>query len=99
MTSDREFYGSTVEEAVAKAAEELGVGADKLGFKILDEGNTGFLGIGARDARIAVQGQDAQLIDVREAGPVASTASSTGAAVDAGDGTPNADAVESSASA
>jgi spoIIIJ-associated protein len=96
MTSDKEFYASTVEEAVAKAAKELGVGADKLGFKILDEGNTGFLGIGARDARIAVRAQDAQRFDVQEVGPVSSTASSTGAAVGAGEGTSSADAMESS---
>ena len=96
MTNDREFYASTVEEAVAKAAEELGVGADKLGFKVLDEGNTGFLGIGARDARIAVQGQDAHRFDVQEVGPVSSTASSTGAAIGAGEGTSSADAMERS---
>ena len=96
MTSDREFYASTVEEAVAKAAEELGVGADKLGFKVLDEGNAGFLGIGARDARIAVQAQDAQLLGILEEDPVPSAASSTGAAVDAGVGIPSDDAVESS---
>jgi spoIIIJ-associated protein len=96
MTSDREFYASTVEEAVAKAAEELGVGADELGFKILDEGNTGFLGIGARDARIAVQAQDAQLFGAREEGALPSTASSPGAAVDVAEGSPSTDAVESS---
>src|ERR671916_879899 len=99
MTSDREFHASTVEEAVAKAAEELGVGADELGFKVLDEGNTGFLGIGARDARIAVQAQDAPLYGAQEEGPVIpSTASSTGAEVGAGVGTPSADAEERSTS-
>lgn len=55
MTEDREFYASTVDEAVAKAAAELGVATDEVAFKVLDEGNTGFLGIGARDARITVQ--------------------------------------------
>jgi spoIIIJ-associated protein len=100
MTSDREFYASTVEEAVAKAVEELGVGADKLGFKVLDEGNTGFLGIGARDARIAVQAQDAPLFGAQEEGPVVpSTAASSGAAVGSGVGTPSADAVERSTQA
>ena len=100
MTSDREFYASTVEEAVAKAVEELGVGADKLGFKVLDEGNTGFLGIGARDARIAVQAQDAPLFGAQEEGPVVpSTAASSGAAVGSDVGTPSADAVERSTQA
>ncbi len=58
MTEEMEFYASTVDEAVAKAAADLGVAADKVAFKVLDEGNTGFLGIGARDARIVVQAQN-----------------------------------------
>jgi spoIIIJ-associated protein len=60
MTDDREFYASTIDEAVAKAAADLGVDSDEVAFKVLDEGSTGFLGIGARDARIAVQVQGAQ---------------------------------------
>ncbi len=67
MTEDREFYASTVDEAVAKAAADLGVAADEMSFKVLDEGNTGFLGIGARDARIAVQVQGVQQDYVEEA--------------------------------
>jgi spoIIIJ-associated protein len=57
MTEEREFYASTVAEAVAKAAAEQGVTAENVAFRVLDEGNTGFLGIGARDARIVVQVQ------------------------------------------
>ncbi len=55
MSEDREFYASTVDEAVSRAATELGVAADELDFRVLDEGSAGFLGMGARDARIAVQ--------------------------------------------
>jgi spoIIIJ-associated protein len=66
MTEEREFYASTVDEAVVKAAAELGVAADEVPFKVLDEGNTGFLGIGARDARIVVQAQSAQQDDAQE---------------------------------
>jgi spoIIIJ-associated protein len=55
MTEDREFYASTVNEAVGKAAEELGLPADEVSYSVLDEGNSGFLGIGARDARILVE--------------------------------------------
>ena len=55
MTEEREFYAPTVDEAIAKAAESLGASPEDLEFKVLDEGSTGFLGIGARDARIAVQ--------------------------------------------
>lgn len=69
MTRDREFYASTVDEAVAKAAADLGVDANEMSFKVLDEGNTGFLGIGARDARIVVQSADFHQEDAGEQEP------------------------------
>jgi spoIIIJ-associated protein len=50
----REFYASSVEEAVAKAATRLGIEQDELSYRVVDQGNSGFLGIGARDARIEV---------------------------------------------
>src|SRR5215210_6945247 len=55
MTEDREFYAETVHDAVEKAANELGLSAHELTYRVLDEGSTGFLGIGARDARVAVE--------------------------------------------
>jgi spoIIIJ-associated protein len=54
MTEEREFYATTVNEAVGKAADELGLTAEEISYSVLDEGNSGFLGIGARDARILV---------------------------------------------
>jgi spoIIIJ-associated protein len=60
MTDEREFYGATVNEAAKKAADELGLSAEELRFSVLDEGNSGFLGIGARDARILVKTESAQ---------------------------------------
>jgi spoIIIJ-associated protein len=54
MTDEREFYAATVQEAVEKAADELGLSAQEMSYRVLDEGNSGFLGIGARDARILV---------------------------------------------
>ena len=66
MTRDREFYASTVDEAVAKAAAVLGVDANEMSFKVLDEGNTGFLGIGARDARIVVEAKHFQQDDTEQ---------------------------------
>jgi len=59
MIEDREYYASTVDEAVDKAATDLGLASDELVFKVLDEGSAGFLGMGSRDARIAVQVQEA----------------------------------------
>jgi len=54
MTEKSEFYAANVEEAVARAARDLGVNADDLSYRVLDSGNSGFLGFGARDARIEV---------------------------------------------
>ena len=55
MTEEREFYAATVDEALSKAAEELGLPTQELSYSVLDEGASGFLGIGARDARILVE--------------------------------------------
>ena len=54
MSGKREFYASSVEEAVAKAATRLGIEQDELSYRVVDHGSSGFLGIGARDARIEV---------------------------------------------
>jgi spoIIIJ-associated protein len=55
MTQNREFNAATVDEAVEKASSSLGVSARELSYEVLDEGSVGFLGIGARDARITVE--------------------------------------------
>lgn len=55
MSEKREFYAATVEDAIEKASAALGIPRDQLGFEVLDQGSTGFLGIGARDARILVE--------------------------------------------
>jgi spoIIIJ-associated protein len=54
MTEKREFYAASVEEAIAKAATRLGIEQSALSYRVVDQGNSGFLGIGARDARIEV---------------------------------------------
>lgn len=55
MTENREFYAVTVEEAADKAAAALGLDRGSLEFEVVDEGSSGFLGIGTRDARISVR--------------------------------------------
>ena len=47
-----EVIAPTVEEAIARGAEELGIPEDDLQVEVLDEGGKGFLGISARQARI-----------------------------------------------
>ena len=60
MTYTKEFNAGTVEEALQKASASLGLPAEDLSYEVLDEGSEGFLGIGARDARIAVRVPDAE---------------------------------------
>src|SRR5215212_10014339 len=55
MTQTREFNGATVEEAIEKASALLGLPAEDLSYEVVDAGSDGFLGIGARDARILVE--------------------------------------------
>lgn len=49
-----EATGRTVEEAVARALEELGVERGDVEVEVLDPGTRGMLGLGARDARVRV---------------------------------------------
>ncbi len=54
MTENHEFNAATVDEAVAKASTKLGLPERELSYEVIDKGSPGFLGIGARDARISV---------------------------------------------
>src|ERR671921_2255570 len=55
MNDRQEFYAATVEEAVDKASKALNIAPDRISFEVLDQGSSGFLGIGTRDARIVVE--------------------------------------------
>jgi spoIIIJ-associated protein len=55
MSETKEFYCASVDQAAEKAAAEFGVGKDELSFEVVDSGSGGFMGIGARDARISVE--------------------------------------------
>lgn len=47
--------GKTVEEALALALEELGVGENEVTYNVVEEASKGFLGIGAKEATVEVQ--------------------------------------------
>lgn len=50
-----EFEGDSVEAAVTAALEQLGLERDAVAVDVLEEPSRGFLGIGARPARVRVQ--------------------------------------------
>jgi spoIIIJ-associated protein len=54
MTDSQEYNAGTVDDALQKASVHLGLPAEDLSYEVLDTGSEGFLGIGARDARILV---------------------------------------------
>ncbi len=49
-----ETMGKTVEEAVALALSELGLKEEDVEIEVIDSGSKGFLGMGARDAKVKV---------------------------------------------
>src|SRR5438093_13573765 len=55
MKHDLEFEGRSIEEAVERALEELGRKRGQIEYDVLEDGKKGFLGIGARMARIRVR--------------------------------------------
>jgi spoIIIJ-associated protein len=67
MTETREFYAATVDEAVEKASAALGLSIKELSYEVVDAGSEGFLGIGARDARIVVEVPETAHTDTEEA--------------------------------
>jgi len=47
-----EFTGKTVDDAITEACQKLGVTSDKLDYEVVENGSSGFLGLGAKDAVI-----------------------------------------------
>ncbi|WP_033152522.1 RNA-binding cell elongation regulator Jag/EloR [Pseudobutyrivibrio ruminis] len=50
----KEFTGKTVDDALTNATVSLGVTSDQIKYEVIEEGSTGFLGIGSKDAIIKV---------------------------------------------
>jgi hypothetical protein len=61
MTSTVEFVGQDLAEAIAAAAGALNLPPEKLKFNVIEMGTKGFLGLGRRRARIAVDPDDPSL--------------------------------------
>ena len=47
-----EFTAKTVSDAITEACQKFGIPSSKLDHEVLEEGSTGFLGIGAKAAKI-----------------------------------------------
>jgi len=47
-----EVSAKTVSDCITEACQKLGVTSDKLEYEVLEEGSSGFLGIGAKSAKI-----------------------------------------------
>lgn len=45
-----EVSAKTVNDAITEACQKLGVTSDKLDYEVVEEGSSGFLGIGAKPA-------------------------------------------------
>ena len=50
-----EFTGKTVDDAITEACQKFTITSDRLEYEVIDPGKTGFLGIGARPAKIRVR--------------------------------------------
>ena len=59
-----ETTGKTVEEAVQKALDQLGVDRDDVEVEVLDEGRGGILGIGSAEAKVRVELLHGDVVDL-----------------------------------
>lgn len=77
-----EIIAPTVEEAVARGVEQLGISADMVDVDILDEGAKGFLGFGARQVRVRLTLKPAEAVGVAESTPQAAASKPAPATTD-----------------
>ncbi len=66
-----EIIAPSVEEAVARGVEQLGISPDMVDVDILDEGAKGFLGFGSRQVRVRLTLKAAEAAPVAESAPQA----------------------------
>jgi spoIIIJ-associated protein len=64
-----ETEGKTTEEAIHKACEELGAPRQELEIEVLSNGSSGFLGMGAKNARIRATVQEKPVPPISEVRP------------------------------
>ena len=62
-----EVSAKTVSDAITEACQKLGVTSDKLDYQVVEEGSSGFLGIGAKPAVIKVAVKKSSVEEVARA--------------------------------
>ena len=79
-----EVIAPSIEEAIEKGLRELGLTEDDVDIEVLDEGKKGLLGLGIRQARVALKIKSPQestesstIVDKKEALPAESTTAKT----------------------
>ena len=60
----KEFSAKTVEEAITNACEYFTATSDKLDYEVIEEGASGFLGIGAKQAVIRAKVKDEDVVSL-----------------------------------
>ena len=58
MSIQKEYEGKTVTDATIEACKDLGINREDLNFEVINEGTTGLLGIGGRNAVIKILNQE-----------------------------------------
>lgn len=79
-----EVIAPTIEEALSRGLEQLGVTRDMVDMDVLDEGSRGFLGLGSRQVRIRLSLKSAEETPTAAPAPKTDTDPAAGTAADAG---------------
>ena len=66
-----EVSAKTVSDAITEACQKLGVTSDKLDYQVVEEGSSGFLGIGMKQAVIEARRKPESEPEVVEKEPFA----------------------------
>ncbi len=73
MEGKMEFEADTLEEALSRAGEALGIPPGNLDYEVMQEGRRGFLGVGGRGVRIRIRTREKEA-PVPEGGPAEDSA-------------------------
>ena len=67
----KEYTGKTVNDLITDACQDLGVTSDRLDYVVVDEGSSGFLGLGAKNAVIKARIKSEETIEEAAPAPAA----------------------------